>query len=149
MVCSTIGDLAQPPSLGITYVVDKDGSQRFHPDIFHAPRAPVDEPTQTDGSSSTYQPESATRCVSQAMQTEMGGMKEQAIQMRTDVPAQYGTTVYWLEKRMGCPNAPQGDDHTESYRQVAIYRHGLDCLGLNSGSLRGFSDSDCDKYEVA
>ena len=50
---------------------------------------------------------------------------------------------------MGCPNAPQGDDHTESYRQVAIHRHGLDCLGLNSSSLHGFSDSDCDKYEVA
>jgi Chromo (CHRromatin Organisation MOdifier) domain len=61
MVCSTIGDLAQLPSPGITYVINEDGSQRFHPDIFHAPRAPVDELTQTDGSTSTYQPESATR----------------------------------------------------------------------------------------
>ena len=46
MVCSTIGDLARLPSPGITYVVDEDGSQRFHPDIFHAPQAPIDEPTQ-------------------------------------------------------------------------------------------------------
>jgi hypothetical protein len=76
-------------------------------------------------------------------------MKEQAIQMRTDVPAQYGTTAYWLEKQTGCPNALQGDTHLESYRQVAVHRHGLDCLGLDSGGLYGFSDGDSDKYEAA
>jgi hypothetical protein len=149
MVCSTIGDLAQPPSPGITYVIDEDGSQRFHPDIFHVPRAPIDELTQTNGVSSTYQPESTTRWVSRATQTETGGTKEQAIQTQTDVPAQYGTTAYWLEKRMGRPNAPQGDDHVELYRQVAIHHHGLDCLGLDSSGLRGFSDSDCNKYKAA
>ena len=115
MVCSTIGDLARPPSPGSTYVVDEDGSQRFHPDIFHTPQAPIDELTQTDGSPSTYQPESATRWVSRATQMEAGGMVEQAIQTWTNAPAQYGTTAYWLEKRMGCPNAPQGDAHPELY----------------------------------
>ena len=60
MVCSTIWDLARPPLLGITYVINEDGSQRFHPDIFHAPWAPIDELTQTDGSASTYQSETAT-----------------------------------------------------------------------------------------
>jgi hypothetical protein len=50
---------------------------------------------------------------------------------------------------MGCPTAPQGDDNIEPYRQVAVHSHRLDRLGLNSSGLRGFSDSDCDKYEVA
>jgi hypothetical protein len=50
---------------------------------------------------------------------------------------------------MGHPTATEGDNHIELYRQVAIHHHGLDCLGLNSGGLRGFSDSDCNKYEVA
>jgi hypothetical protein len=50
---------------------------------------------------------------------------------------------------MGRPNAPQGNAHPEPYWQVAVHRHRLDCLGLDSGSLRGFSDSDCDKYEAA
>ena len=63
--------------------------------------------------------------------------------------SQYGMTTYWLEKRTGCPTAPQGGDHIEPYRQVAIHNHGLDHLGLNSGSLCGFSDSDCDKHEAA
>jgi hypothetical protein len=149
MVCSLIGDLARPPSPGITYVVDEDGLKRFHPDIFHAPRAPIDEPTQTDGSSSTYQPESATRWVSRVTQTETSGTKEQAVQTRTDVLAQYGTTAYWLEKRTGRPNAPQGSTHPEPHWQVAVHHHGLDRLGLDSGGLHGFSDSDSDKYEEA
>ena len=50
---------------------------------------------------------------------------------------------------MGRPTAPPGDDHIESYRQVAVHNHRLDCLGLDSGSLHGFSDSGCDKYEAA
>ena len=45
MVCSTIRDLAQLPLPGITYVINKDGSQRFHPDIFHTPWAPIDKLT--------------------------------------------------------------------------------------------------------
>jgi hypothetical protein len=83
------------------------------------------------------------------MQTETSGMKEQAIQTWTDVPAQFGTTAYWLEKRTGHPTAPQGDDHIEPYRQVAVHSHRLDRLGLDFSSLHGFSDSDCDKYEAA
>jgi hypothetical protein len=64
---------------GITYVIDENGSQRFHPDIFHVPQAPIDELTQTDGSASTYQSETATHWVSHATQTETSGTKEQAI----------------------------------------------------------------------
>ena len=145
MVCSTIGDLARPPSPGITYVINEDGSQRFHPDIFHLPQAPIDEPTQTNGSTLTYQRESTTRWVSHATQIETSGTKEQAVQTRADVPTQYGTTAYWLEKQMGHPTAPQGDDHAEPYRQDAVHSHRLDHLGLDSSSLHGFSDSDCDK----
>ena len=76
-------------------------------------------------------------------------MVEQAIQTPIDIPAEYGTTAYWLEKQTGRPNAPQGDAHLEPYRQVAVHCHGLDHLGLDSSGLRGFSDSDCDKYEAA
>jgi hypothetical protein len=83
------------------------------------------------------------------MQMETGGMKEQAIQTWPDVPAQYGTTAYWLEKQMGRPNAPQGDTHPELYWQVAVHYHGLDHLGLDFRGLCGFSDSDSDKYEAA
>jgi hypothetical protein len=83
------------------------------------------------------------------MQTETSGIKEQAIQTRTNVPAQYGITTYWLEKQMGRPTASQGDNHVELYRQVAVHNHRLDHLGLNSGGLHEFSNSDCDKYEAA
>jgi hypothetical protein len=50
---------------------------------------------------------------------------------------------------MGCPTPTEGGDHIESYWQVAIHHHRLDHLGLDSGRLRGSSDSDCDKYKVA
>jgi hypothetical protein len=149
MVCTTIGNMARLPLPGITYIVNKNGLQRFYSDIFYILWAPIDKPTQTNGGTSTYQSKISTRWISYTMQTEISGIKEQAIQTQDDVSAPYRMTAYWLEKWTGHPNPTERGDHIEPYWQVAIHYHGLDHLGLNSGSPHGFSNSDCNKYEAA